>query len=84
MQALKLFTSGASGNSAEGNGQNAFIGLAMGQASRLFDQQASAGNVAQGADKESVVNEAAQMALKMYLKSQGGSGGVMGLASKFF
>jgi len=89
MQALKMFTGGQSGNSAGGNSQNAFIGMAMGQASKLFDSQASAGNVAGGASKESAVQQAGEMALKMYMQSQGsggsggGMGGLMGLASKF-
>ncbi len=62
----------------------------MGQASRLFDEQSAQGKVEPGADKQSVVNDAAKMALKMYLKSQGGAGGagggpggLLGMASKF-
>jgi hypothetical protein len=35
MQALKMFTGGQSGNSQGGNSQNAFIGMAMGQASKV-------------------------------------------------
>jgi hypothetical protein len=65
---------------------------------QLFDSQAANGNVASGASKESAVEQAASMALKMYLKSQGSGGGgvgallggggsnmsgLMGLASKF-
>jgi hypothetical protein len=65
MQALKMFSGGGSGNSQAGNSQNAFIGMAMGQASKLFDQQASSGNLAAGASKESAVQQAAEMALKM-------------------
>jgi hypothetical protein len=61
---------------------------AMQEASKLFDQQSSAGNVQGGVDKQSAINSAAKMALQMYLKSQGGGGGgasgLMGLASKFF
>jgi hypothetical protein len=84
MQALKMFTSGGSGNSASGNSQNAFVGMAMAQASKLFDSQSSQGNVASGASKESAVQQAGEMALKMYMKSQGGgASGLMGLASKF-
>lgn len=79
MQALKMFSAGESGG---GNSQSQFIGTAMAQASKLFDEQG--GNVAGGGDKQSVVNEAGKMALKMYMKSQGGgSGGMMSLASKF-
>lgn len=84
MQALKMFSGGQSGNSQSGNSQNAFVGMAMGEASKLFDNQSSQGNVASGASKESAVQQAGEMALKMYMKSQGGgSSGLMGLASKF-
>jgi hypothetical protein len=65
MQALKMFTGGQSGNTQGGNSQNAFVGMAMGQASKLFDQQSASGNVADGASKESVVQQAAESALKM-------------------
>jgi len=83
MQALKMFTEGGGGDSLSG-GQNAFIGMAMGQASKLFDQQSSQGNVSSGASKQSAIQQAAEIALKMYTKSQGGgSSGLMGLASKF-
>jgi hypothetical protein len=85
MQALKMFTGGQSGGSQQGNSQNAFVGMAMGQASKLFDSQASQGNVQGGASKESAVQSAGEMALKMFMQSQGGGGGsgLMGLASKF-
>jgi hypothetical protein len=87
MQALKMFTGGQSGNTHQGNSQNAFVGMAMAQASKLFDHQQSQGNVASGASKESAVQQAGEMALKMYMQSQGksggGAGGLMGLASKF-
>ncbi|EAA34584.2 hypothetical protein GE21DRAFT_1797 [Neurospora crassa] len=73
LQALKLFTSG-SFSSSQSQSQSAFIGLAMSQASKLFDQQASAGKVSDSTDKQSVVMKAGEMALKMYLKSQGGTG----------
>ncbi|KAH8595258.1 hypothetical protein B0O99DRAFT_572613 [Bisporella sp. PMI_857] len=86
MQALKMFTGGQSGSSYSGNSQNAFIGMAMAQATKLFEQQSSQGNVASGTSKESAIQEAGEMALKMYMQSQGKSGGspgLMGLASKF-
>jgi hypothetical protein len=88
MQALKMFSGGQSGNSSSGNSQNAFVGIAMAQASKLFDQQSSQGKVSSGSTKESAVQQAGEMALKMYLKSQGGGSsggmsGLMGLASKF-
>ena len=81
-----MFTGGGSGNSQQGNSQNAFVGMAMAEASKLFDNQSSQGNVSSGASKESAVQQAGEMALKMYMQSQGGSGGasgLMGLASKF-
>ena len=79
-----MFTSGG-GDGGQGQGsQNQFVGMAMSEASKLFDQQSSQGQVAPGADKQSAINSAAKMALSMYMKSQGGgSGGLMGLASKF-
>jgi len=87
MQALKMFSGGQSGNSQSANSQNAFVGMAMGEASKLFDSQASQGNVASGASKESAIQQAGEMALKMYMKSQGGgsggASGLLGLASKF-
>lgn len=93
MQALKIFTSGGAGagevgSQAHGNSQSQFIGMAMAQAGKLFDQQSGQGKVASGADKQSAVNNAAKLALQMYMKSgsQGGGrgpGGLMGLANKF-
>ena len=86
MQALKMFNSGSS--SSGGGSSQEFMGMAMGQASKLFEQQQSQGNVSSGASKESVVQQAGETALKMYMKSEmggssGGSGGLMGMASKF-
>ncbi|KAI0009459.1 hypothetical protein F4779DRAFT_373357 [Xylariaceae sp. FL0662B] len=93
MQALKMFTGGQSGSSHESNSQSAFVGLAMAEASKLFDQKLSQGKVSSDASKESAVMKAGEMALKMYLKSQGGGGnsssssssasGLLSLASKF-
>ncbi|KAI8626634.1 hypothetical protein F5Y19DRAFT_488010 [Xylariaceae sp. FL1651] len=89
MQALKMFSGGQSGNTHESSSQSAFIGLAMGEASKLFDQKASQGKVSSGSSKESAVMQAGEMALKMYMKSQGGghqssgASGLLGLASKF-
>lgn len=50
MQALKMFTGGGSGaggagSHSGGNSQNEFIGMAMAQASKLFDQKSSQGQV---------------------------------------
>ncbi|KAF3057285.1 beta-flanking protein [Daldinia childiae] len=89
MQALKLFTSGQSESAHESSSQSAFVGLAMAEASKLFDQKASQGKVSSDSSKESAVMKAGEMALKMYLKSQGGGkaqssgSGILGLASKF-
>lgn len=85
MQALKMFSGGGQGGSGS---QSQFIGMAMSQASKLFDQQSSAGNVSSNSSKESAVMKAGEMALQMYMKSQGGGGGggmggLLGLASKF-
>lgn len=93
MQALKMFTGGGAGHGGlgsqgTGNSQSQFIGIAMAQAGKLFDQQSGQGNVAGGADKQSAINTAAKLAMQMYLKSEGkggggGPGGLMGLAGKF-
>ncbi|XXH05523.1 white collar 2 type of transcription factor [Hypoxylon texense] len=88
MQALKMFTGGQSGNTHETSSQSAFVGLAMAEASKLFDQKASQGKVSSDSSKDSAVMKAGEMALKMYMKSQGGSSGsssssLLGLASKF-
>ncbi|CEJ57706.1 hypothetical protein PMG11_06390 [Penicillium brasilianum] len=87
MQALKMFTSG--GASDGGMDKNKLIGLAMAQAGNLWEQKQGAGASMSG-DKQSAVNSAAEMALKMYMKSQGGgiggtggASGLMSLASKF-
>ena len=52
MQALKHFTGGGGGQGqggglggGVGGGQNQFVGMAMAQASKLFDQQSAQGNV---------------------------------------
>ncbi|KID89573.1 beta-flanking protein [Metarhizium guizhouense ARSEF 977] len=83
MQALKKFTQ-SDNNASSGTGQAAFLGMAMSEASKLFDSKASQGKVADGASKENVVQQAAEMAMKMYFKSQAQSqGGLAGLASKF-
>ncbi|KAI1198371.1 hypothetical protein F5X97DRAFT_299545 [Nemania serpens] len=90
MQALKMFTSGESGNTAKTSSQGAFVGLAMAEASKLFDKKASQDKVSSGSSKESAVMQAGETALKMYLKSQGGNqsssssgaSGLLGLASK--
>jgi len=96
MQALKKFTSGGGGGGggggASGQDQNAFIGLAMAEAAKLFDSQSSKGAVASGETKQDVVSQAAQYAMKLFLKSKfdaagggesGAASGLMGMASKY-
>ncbi|KAF7555054.1 hypothetical protein G7046_g6643 [Stylonectria norvegica] len=79
MQALKLFNKGETGGS-----QSAYLGLAMSEASKLFDNKSAQGKVSPSASKDNVVQKAAEMAMKMYFKSQGQQqGGLAGLASKF-
>jgi len=89
MQALKMFTGGqgaAQASSGQGGAQNAFVGMAMGEAAKLYDQQSSQGNTT--SSKDEVVSQAAKIALKMFLKSEmggsgAGGGGLMSLAGKF-
>jgi hypothetical protein len=51
---------------------------------QLFDDKAAKGKVSSDASKESVVQQAGEVALKMYLKNQGEQqGGLLGMASKF-
>ena len=102
MQALKMFTGGGgggggmmgggggmgAGSQGGGAGQNQFVGMAMAQASKLFDQQSGQGNLQQGANKQSAITQAGETALKMYMHSGGGGGGggmggLMSMASKF-
>ncbi|KAJ6779569.1 hypothetical protein PWT90_09968 [Aphanocladium album] len=85
MQALKKFTSGGK---EESGSKNDFVSLAMGEASKLFDSKAADGSVANNADKQSVIQKAAEVAMKLYFKSQmeqsgGGLGGLANMASKF-
>ena len=93
MQALKMFMGGDQKTEEKSaGGQAQLIGLAMAEASKLFDNQAAQGKVQEGSTKQSVVEQAGKMALKMYLKGQGGSsgsagggpGGLLGMAAKFF
>lgn len=90
LQALKMFTGGSGGGGS--GGKSEFIGLAMAEASKLFEQQQAAGKVSADTSKESAVQQAGEMALKMYLKSKTGAGGeggggsssgLLSLASKF-
>ncbi|KIM70210.1 hypothetical protein SCLCIDRAFT_512871 [Scleroderma citrinum Foug A] len=83
--AAMQFTSG--GNSGGGS-QNQLISMAMGEASKLFDQ-----NGASSGGKQEAVNGAAMTVMKLLVQSKlkstiggsdsGGVGSLMGLASKF-
>ena len=55
---------------------NAFVGMAMSEAAKMFDQHAAQGNVQQGS-KQDAISSAAQMAMKLLSSSGGnvGSGG---------
>ncbi|KAK5992676.1 hypothetical protein PT974_06091 [Cladobotryum mycophilum] len=85
LQALKKFTSGGSETQKpQPQSQSAFLALAMSEASKLFDDKASQGKVQSGSSKESAVQQAGELAMKMYFKSQGQKqGGLAGLASQF-
>lgn len=52
MQAMKMFQGGGGSASSGGGGQSQMISMAMQEASKLFDSQASQGNVA-GKSRES-------------------------------
>lgn len=58
MQALKMFTGGSGGGGGVGGGQGGqggqseFVGMAMAQAGKLFDQQSGQGNVVSPQNRE--------------------------------
>jgi hypothetical protein len=55
MQALKMFTGGqgaAQASQGSGGAQNAFVGMAMGEAAKLFDKQSSQGNTVSNPAKD--------------------------------
>ena len=57
-------------------GMNALLGMAMGEASKLFSQkQGGGGGGASSSDKSEALQAAAMMAFKLYSQKQGGSGG---------
>ncbi|KAM7222198.1 hypothetical protein V8F06_002470 [Rhypophila decipiens] len=65
---------GGGGSKISQTAQSILIGLAMNQAAKLFEQQASRGNLEAGASKESAVMKAGEMALRLFLQSQRDSG----------
>ncbi|ROT39536.1 hypothetical protein SODALDRAFT_331653 [Sodiomyces alkalinus F11] len=84
MQALKRFNSGEV--KGQKDTQGGFLALAMAEGSKLFDDSAKDGRVKQGTTKEGVIQQAGEMALKLFFKSQvkqGGAGGLVDMASKF-
>ncbi|KAF3342482.1 hypothetical protein VdG2_09442 [Verticillium dahliae VDG2] len=82
LRALKLFNSGETGGQKDTQG--GFLALAMAEASKLFDDKAGRGEVEQGTSKQSVVQQAGEVAMKLYFKNQAEQqGGLVGMASKF-
>ncbi|KOS18435.1 hypothetical protein ESCO_000532 [Escovopsis weberi] len=84
MNVLKNFVGGGS---SQPQSQSGFMGMAMSEASKLFDSKASQGKVQSGTTKDSVMQQAGEMAVKMWMQSQGkqsgGASGLLSLASKF-
>jgi len=89
LQALSKFTSGQ-GSGGGGGSQSQLISMAMGEASKLFDQHGGSSS----GGKQDAVNGAAMTVTKLLVQSKfgggitgggssGGLGGLMGLASKF-
>lgn len=91
MEALKMFSGSGSSSGGGKQDKNQLIGLAMSQAAKMMSGKPQE-------EKQSAVNQAAEMALKMYLKSGKdssssggnssssgglGAGDLLGLASKF-
>ncbi|KAI8376111.1 uncharacterized protein BYT42DRAFT_573449 [Radiomyces spectabilis] len=64
--------------SGQGDSMNAFIGMAMAEASKLFAKQSGGGGHGAGGDsgKAQAIQQAAMMAMKLYMakKASGGSG----------
>ncbi|KAL4803034.1 hypothetical protein BDV18DRAFT_163560 [Aspergillus unguis] len=88
MKALQSFTSGSGEGTGGGRDKNAFIGMAMAKAEEMWEVKNGKGEAS--GDKQSAINQAAEMAFKMYMKSQmsgsegtGGPSGLMSIASKF-
>ncbi|CAE6521580.1 unnamed protein product [Rhizoctonia solani] len=70
MQVLKKFTSGGgSESSGGGNSQSKLIGLAMSEASKLFESQGS-----KSGQKQDAVNGAAMTIMKLLVQSKAGPG----------
>ncbi|KZV80883.1 hypothetical protein EXIGLDRAFT_398871 [Exidia glandulosa HHB12029] len=74
MQMLKQFTSGGGSASSGGGSQSQLVALAMGEASKLFDQS---GGAASG-NKQDAVNGAAMTVVKLLVQSKFGGGATGG------
>ncbi|KJZ72201.1 hypothetical protein HIM_08466 [Hirsutella minnesotensis 3608] len=85
MQAFKKFTGGGGDSEqGQGGGQGDFLAMAMSEASKLFDSKDADGKLLGGASKDSTVQKAGEMAMKLYFKNQAKQqGGVMGMAAQF-
>lgn len=84
MQALKLFNSGET--KGQKDTQGGFLALAMAEASKLFDDKQKEGKVQEGTSKQGVIQQAGEIAMKLYMKSQlqkQGGDGLASLAGKF-
>lgn len=71
MQAFKMF-SGGGGNSSGGGSSNQLVGLAMGEAMKLFKAQGGSNG---GANQSEMLQSAAMMAMKLFMTQQGNSQG---------
>ncbi|PFH59919.1 hypothetical protein XA68_11688 [Ophiocordyceps unilateralis] len=85
MQAFKRFKDGQQGGGdGAKDSQSSMVSMALSEASKLFDDKSARGKVPAGADKQSVLQKAGEMAMKLYFKNQAQKqGGVMGIASQF-
>lgn len=74
MQAFKMFSGG---NKSSGGSSNELVGLAMGEAMKLFKSQ---GGSSSGANQSEMLQQAAMMAMKLYMTQQAGNnqGGASG------
>jgi hypothetical protein len=75
MQAFKMFSGGGGGGGGSGGGSSSqLVGMAMGEAMKLFNKQ---GGSQGGANQGEMLQSAAMMAMKLFA-AQGGSGGSSG------
>jgi hypothetical protein len=94
MQALKILTSGAStgrrgaagvgvgatgGQAGAGTDLNSFIGMAMAECAKLFENQSP--SIGSGVNRQDAIMKAAAMALRLYRDGQHDAAGSVGGAS---